>query len=50
MFNAAAAISAAHGSSDLKEGVDLAQQALDSGAASERLRELVAFSNSGALT
>ncbi len=50
LFNAAAAISAAHGSSDLKEGLDLARQALDSGAARERLQALVTFSKSGALT
>jgi anthranilate phosphoribosyltransferase len=49
LLNAAAAIAAARGSSDLRAALADATEALDSGAATERLDELVAFSRSGAM-
>src|SRR3954453_19922506 len=44
LLNAAGAIAAAGHAEDLREGMEVARQALDSGAASARLEELVAFS------
>ncbi len=44
LLNAAGAIAAGGHAEDLREGMELARRALDSGAAHERLDELVAFS------
>jgi anthranilate phosphoribosyltransferase len=44
LLNAAGAIAAAGHADDLAEGLALARQAVDSGAAGERLEELIAFS------
>jgi len=44
LLNAAGAIAAAGHAADLREGLELARAALDSGAAAERLEQLVAFS------
>jgi anthranilate phosphoribosyltransferase len=44
LLNAAGAIAAGGGAHDLREGLELAREALDSGAAAARLAELVAFS------
>jgi anthranilate phosphoribosyltransferase len=44
LLNAAGAIAAAGHAADLREGLELAREAVDSGAAGERLEELVAFS------
>jgi len=44
LLNAAGAIAAAGHADDLAEGLALARRALDSGAAGERLEELIAFS------
>jgi anthranilate phosphoribosyltransferase len=44
LLNAAGAIAAAGHAPDLREGLGLAREAVDSGAAAERLDELVAFS------
>ena len=44
LLNAAGAIAAAGHTRDLAEGLDLAREALDSGAAAARLEELIAFS------
>ncbi|HET8608045.1 MAG TPA: anthranilate phosphoribosyltransferase [Gaiellaceae bacterium] len=44
VLNAAGAIAAGGHAADLREGIELARQALDSGAALARLDELVAFS------
>ena len=44
LLNAAGAIAAARHAADLREGLELAREAVDSGAAAERLDELVAFS------
>ncbi len=44
LLNAAGAIAAAGHAADLREGVGLAREAIDSGAAGERLEELIAFS------
>jgi anthranilate phosphoribosyltransferase len=50
VLNAAGAIAAAGHATDLREGVGLAREAIDSGAAGERLDELIAFSQAqGAL-
>jgi anthranilate phosphoribosyltransferase len=43
LLNAAGAIAAGGHAEDLREGLDLARDAVDSGAAAERLDELVAF-------
>ena len=43
LLNAAGAIAAGGGADDLREGLELARQALDSGAAAERLEQLAAF-------
>ena len=45
LLNAAGAIAAGDHADDLREGLDAAQQAVDSGAAAERLDALVAFSH-----
>ena len=44
LLNAAGAIAAAGHAEDLREGLELARDAIDSGAAAERLDQLVAFS------
>src|SRR4051794_2180149 len=44
LLNAAGAIAAGGGADDLREGLELAREALDSGAAAARLAELAAFS------
>jgi anthranilate phosphoribosyltransferase len=43
LLNAAGAIAAAGHTADLREGLELAREAIDSGAAGERLEQLVAF-------
>ena len=48
LLNAAGAIAAAGHAADLREGLDLARAAVDSGAAAARLEELVAFSRAAA--
>ncbi len=48
LLNAAGAIAAAGHAADLREGLDLARDAVDSGAASARLDELIAFSRAAA--
>ena len=48
LLNAAGAIAAGGHATDLKEGIGLAREAIDSGAAAERLEALVAFSLEGA--
>jgi len=48
LLNAAGAIAAAGHAEDLREGLDLARTAVDSGAAAVRLDELVAFSRADA--
>jgi anthranilate phosphoribosyltransferase len=45
LLNAAGGIAAAGHAADLREGLELAREAIDSGAASERLERLVEFSN-----
>ncbi|HEY6962644.1 MAG TPA: anthranilate phosphoribosyltransferase [Gaiellaceae bacterium] len=44
LLNAAGAIAAGGHAKDLKEGLDVAREALESGAAAERLEQLIAFS------
>jgi anthranilate phosphoribosyltransferase len=44
LLNAAGAIAAAGHAGDLREGLELAREAIDSGAAAQRLEQLVAFS------
>ncbi|HEY2326082.1 MAG TPA: anthranilate phosphoribosyltransferase [Gaiellaceae bacterium] len=44
LLNAAGAIAAGGHAADLKEGLEIAREALDSGAAGERLEQLIAFS------
>jgi anthranilate phosphoribosyltransferase len=46
LLNAAGAIAAGGHAEDLREGLELARRAVDSGAAAERLDRLVAFSRS----
>jgi anthranilate phosphoribosyltransferase len=46
LLNAAGAIAAGGHAEDLREGLELAQRAVDSGAAAERLEELIAFTRS----
>jgi anthranilate phosphoribosyltransferase len=46
LLNAAGAIAAGGHAEDLREGLELAREAVDSGAASARLEELIAFSRS----
>jgi anthranilate phosphoribosyltransferase len=48
LLNAAGAIAAAGHADDLRDGLELARQTLDSGAAGERLEQLVAFSRQAA--
>jgi anthranilate phosphoribosyltransferase len=48
LLNAAGAIAAAGHAADLREGLDLARTAIDSGAAAARLDELVAFTKAAA--
>ena len=48
LLNAAGAIAAGGHAKDLKEGVGLAREAIDNGAAGERLEALIAFSHAGA--
>ena len=45
LLNAAGAIAAAGHADDLREGLEVARDAVDSGAAAERLEELVAYSH-----
>jgi anthranilate phosphoribosyltransferase len=47
LLNAAGAIAAGGHADDLRDGLDLARETVDSGAAAERLEALVAFSNDG---
>jgi len=49
LLNAAGAIAAAGHAADLREGLELARAAVDSGAAASRLEELVAFSQAPAV-
>jgi anthranilate phosphoribosyltransferase len=44
LLNAAGAVAAAGHAGDLREGLELAREAVDSGAAAQRLEQLVAFS------
>jgi anthranilate phosphoribosyltransferase len=46
LLNAAGAIAAGGHAEDLREGLDLARRAVDSGAAAERLEQLIAFTRS----
>jgi anthranilate phosphoribosyltransferase len=46
LLNAAGAIAAGGHAEDLREGLELARRAVDSGAAAERLEQLVAFTKS----
>jgi anthranilate phosphoribosyltransferase len=46
LLNAAGAIAAGGHAEDLREGLELARRAIDSGAAAERLEQLVAFTKS----
>jgi anthranilate phosphoribosyltransferase len=48
LLNAAGAIAAGGHAKDLQEGIGLAREALDTGAAAERLEALIAFSCAGA--
>ena len=50
LLNAAGAIAAGGHAADLREGLALAREALDSGAAAARLDELVAFSRAAEVT
>ena len=45
LLNAAGGIAAAGHAADLREGLELAREAIDSGIATERLDQLVEFSN-----
>jgi anthranilate phosphoribosyltransferase len=47
LLNAAGAIAAGGHAEDIRDGLELARQTVDSGAAAERLDALVAFSNDG---
>jgi anthranilate phosphoribosyltransferase len=47
LLNAAGAIAAGGHAKDIRDGLELARQTIDSGAAAERLDALVAFSNDG---
>jgi anthranilate phosphoribosyltransferase len=44
LLNAAGAIAAAGHADDLREGLEIARETIDSGAAAARLEQLVAFS------
>ena len=48
LLNAAGAIAAGGHADDLLEGMELAREAIDSGAATTRLDELIAFSKATA--
>ena len=48
LLNAAGAIAAAGHAADLREGLEVAREAIDSGAAAARLDELVEFSQTEA--
>ena len=48
LLNAAGAIAAGGRAADLREGIEVAREALDSGAAAARLAELAAFSREAA--
>jgi anthranilate phosphoribosyltransferase len=48
LLNAAGAIAAAGHAEDLREGYELAREAVDAGAAATRLDELIQFSRGGA--
>jgi anthranilate phosphoribosyltransferase len=48
LLNAAGAIAASGGAADLRDGLELAREALDSGAAAERLEQLIAYSKAEA--
>ena len=48
LLNAAGAVAAAGHATDLRDGLVLATEAVDSGAAAERLEQLVAFSRAEA--
>ena len=48
LLNAAAAVTAAGRAADLREGLELAREALDSGAAAERVEQAAAFSREDA--
>ena len=50
LLNAAGAVAAAGHAADLREGLEVAREALDSGAALERLDALVAFSQSAGVS
>ena len=50
LLNAAGAIAAAGHAADLREGLELARAAIDSGAAENRLDELIAFSRATVAT
>ena len=50
LLNAAGAIAAGGHAADLREGLEIARQVVDSGAAGERLDQLIAFSNGEAAT
>jgi anthranilate phosphoribosyltransferase len=47
LLNAAGAIAAAGHAEDLRDGLELARDAVDTGAAADRLERLVAFSRAG---
>jgi anthranilate phosphoribosyltransferase len=47
LLNAAGAIAAGGHATDLRDGIEAAREALDSGAAAARLEQLVAFSQAG---
>jgi anthranilate phosphoribosyltransferase len=49
LLNAAGAIAAGGHAEDLREGLELARQAVDSGAAAARLEELIAFTRAEAV-
>jgi anthranilate phosphoribosyltransferase len=48
LLNAAGAIAASGRAADLREGLELAREALDSGAAAQRLEQLIAYSQEAA--
>ena len=48
LLNAAGAIAASGRAADLREGIEVAREALDSGAAAARLAELAAFTHEDA--
>ncbi len=48
LLNAAGGIAAAGHAKDLREGLEVAREAIDSGAAGERLAQLIAFTQEAA--